>query len=146
MGSFSDSEETEDDGPPTQPLNPVSACAISFLLFMISLLLLSHVFSSLVPGSGTGEPGSIPSPTDDEEEDEDLAMTLLLLWLILRLLVLVAPVYTISRMFERARLAQLRAAPPSVDLENGGVELRVVMEPAPSGAGVAPAAPPVARS
>lgn len=135
FNDYEDREEEEDY--PARHLNPVSACAISFFLFMMSSVLLSHLFTSL-PGTSAGDPSggdsSIPSPIDDEQNDEqfqDLSMTLLLLWLMLRLLVLVAPVYTISRMFERARLARTRADSGSGDGGNDGVELGVVVELAP---------------
>lgn len=128
MRGFNDYEDDDEDYP-ARHLNPVSACVFSFFLFMMSSILLSHLFTSL-PGTSTGDPdgsgSSKPSPMDDEQADEqfqDLSMTLLLLWLMLRLLVIVAPVYTISRMFERARLARTSADSSS---ENDGVELGVV--------------------
>jgi len=134
---FNDYEDEEEDYR-ARHLNPVSACVFSFFLFMMSSVLLSHLFTSL-PGTSTGDPSgsgsNIPSPMDDEQADEefqDLSMTLLLLWLMLRLLVLVAPVYTISRMFERARLARTRADSSSEDNDGiDGVELGVVGAPAP---------------
>jgi RING-variant domain len=140
MRAFAEYEDAEEDFPANRQLNPVSACAISFFLFMMSSMLLSHLFTSLPGTSSTGgEPGStIPSPMDDEEADQefqDLSMTLLLLWLMLRLLVLIAPVYTISRMFERARLSRNRDDLSAGEAGNEGVELGVVVElPPPGGA------------
>jgi hypothetical protein len=137
--------EDEEEEFSARQLNPVSACAISFFLFMMSSLLLSHLFTSLPATSTGGDPsGSIPSqPMDGEQADEqfeDLSMTLLLLWLMLRLLVLIAPVYTIGRMFERARLARTRADSNAGDGDNDGVELGVVVETEPSPAVGVPAA------
>jgi hypothetical protein len=135
---LSEYEDEEEEYSPRH-LNPVSACAISFFLFMMSSLLLSNLFTSLPETSTGGDPsgssGDIPSPMDDDQADQqfqDVSMQLLLLWLMLRLLVLVAPVYTISRMFERARNNR---ASETGDVELGSVE-------AVSAVGVPVVAPP----
>ena len=147
-GGLHDYEDSDEDDPRRLNMSPMSACIFSFFLFVMSSLLLSHLFTAL-PGPSV-EPGSIPSPMDDEQADEqfqDLSMTLLLLWLMLRLLVLVAPVYTISRIFERARLARLRANSSAGESENDGVELRaVVVEAPPPSAGLAAVEVPPGRS
>ena len=69
---------------------------------------------------------TIPSdqPMDEAAADaqfQDISATLLMLWLMMRLLVVISPVYAISRLIQRSRAALSRSGN-----DESGVELRAV--------------------